>query len=94
MTSNADIVVMSSKGQVVVPKGVRNAVDADIGTQFVVFGSGSTIILRKIEVPSFSQKELEKMVAQSEKKLKQAGFVTEQSRRNLVEEAIAQTRKR
>lgn len=94
MASNADVVVMSSKGQVVVPKGVRNAVEADIGTQFVVFGSGSTIILRKIEVPNFSQKELEKMVAQSERKLRQAGFVTEQSRRNLVEEAIAQTRKR
>ena len=94
MASNADVVVMSSKGQVVVPKGVRNAVEADVGTQFVVFGSGSTIVLKKIELPKFSQKELEKLVAQSERKLKQAGFVTEQSRRNLVEEAIEQTRQR
>ena len=40
-----------------------------------------------------SQKELEKLVAQSERKLKQAGFVTEDECRSLVREAIEQTRR-
>ncbi len=93
MKGKADIVVMSSKGQVVVPRAVRDAVEADSGTEFVVYGCGDTIVFKKIELPKFSQKELEKLVAQSERKLKQAGFVTEESLRSLVDEAIEQTRR-
>ncbi len=92
MKEKSDIVVMSSKGQVVVPRAVREAVEAVPGSEFVVFGSGDTIMLKKIALPTFSQKELEKMVAESERKLKAAGFVDEQSVRNLVEEAIEQSR--
>ena len=92
MKEKSDIVVMSSKGQVVVPRAVRDAVDAVPGTEFVVFGSGDTILLKKIALPAFSQKELEKMVAESERKLRAAGFVDEQSVRSLVEEAVSNTR--
>lgn len=93
MKGKADVVVMSSKGQVVVPRAVRDAVDAEAGTEFVVYGSGNVIVFKKIELPKFSQKELETLVAQSERKLRQAGFVSEESVRELVEEAIGQTRR-
>ena len=93
MAGKSDVVVMSSKGQVVVPRAVRAAVAAEAGTEFVVYGSGDTIVFKKIALPRFSQKELEKLVAQSERKLKQAGFVTEDDRRSLVQEVVEQTRK-
>lgn len=93
MAGKADVVTMSSKGQVVVPSAVRTAVAAQAGTEFVVYGSGDTIVFKKIALPKFSQKELEKLVAQSERKLKQAGFVSEDDRRNLVQEAVEQARK-
>ena len=94
MAGKADVVTMSSKGQIVVPSAVRAAVTAEAGTEFVVYGSGDTIVFKKIALPKFSQKELEKLVAQSERKLKQAGFVSEESIRSLVQEAVEQTRQR
>lgn len=94
MAGKADVVIMSSKGQVVVPSAVRAAVAAEAGTEFVVYGSGNTIVFKKIALPKFSQKELEKVVAQSERKLKQAGFLTEDSLRSLVQEAVEHTRQR
>ena len=93
MAGKTDVVIMSSKGQVVVPSAVRDAVAAQAGTEFVVYGSGDTIVFKKIALPKFSQKELEKLVAQSERKLKRAGFVTEDECRSLVREAIEQTRR-
>lgn len=94
MTGKSGIVVMSSKGQVVVPREIRKAIDAEAGTEFIVYGSGNTIVFRKIRLPTFQVKELEKIVAKNEKKLKQAGYMDEESVKKLVEEIVAETRKR
>ena len=45
------IVTMSSKGQIVVPKGLREELGMDSGTNFVIVGKDDTLILKKIEVP-------------------------------------------
>ena len=45
------IVVMSSKGQIVVPKELREEMHIDSGTNFVIFGKDDTLILKKIDVP-------------------------------------------
>jgi len=94
MVRTADVVVMSSKGQIVVPKAVRDAVEAHAGTEFIVYGRGDTIVFKKIQVPAFSQKELDQLVEQGEKKLRDAGFVDEESLRALVKEAVEKTRHR
>ncbi|HLD75757.1 MAG TPA: hypothetical protein VI874_01955 [Candidatus Norongarragalinales archaeon] len=93
MKNKLDVVVMSSKGQVVVPKAVRDAVDADVGSEFLVFGCENTIIFKKIVVTKFSKKDLEALVASSEKKLKKAGFASEDDVQALVTEAIADVRR-
>jgi len=46
-----EIVTMSSKGQIVVPKELREEMKIDSGTNFVIFGKDDTLILKKIEVP-------------------------------------------
>ena len=89
----AQVVVMSSKGQVVVPRSIRETVDAEAGTEFVVYGKGDTIVLKKILAPAFSQKELEKLVEESQRKLRQAGFATEKEVLKLVEEAVTEARR-
>ena len=47
----AGVVTMSSKGQIVVPKELREELRIDSGTNFVIFGKDDTLILKKIEMP-------------------------------------------
>jgi len=42
---------MSSKGQVVIPEEVRQALGLSAGSQFVVLGDGDVVILKKITPP-------------------------------------------
>lgn len=47
----SEIVTMSSKGQIVVPKELREEMNIDSGTNFVIFGKGDTLVLKKVDVP-------------------------------------------
>lgn len=42
---------MSSKGQIVIPKHLREELKIDTGTNFAIFGNDGTVILKKVEVP-------------------------------------------
>ena len=48
-----EITRMSSKGQIVIPQKLRNRMKLREGEKFVVLGSKETILLRKLEMPSF-----------------------------------------
>lgn len=48
----AELVTMSSKGQIVVPKDVREEFGFESGTNFAIFGKDDTIILKKVNVPT------------------------------------------
>ena len=48
----AEIITMSSKGQIVVPKDLRKQYGFDTGTNFAIFGADNTIILKKVNVPT------------------------------------------
>ncbi|MAE13604.1 AbrB family transcriptional regulator [Candidatus Woesearchaeota archaeon] len=43
---------MSSKGQIVIPRNIREDMDADEGTVFAVVGSKDSVVLKKIVTPS------------------------------------------
>ena len=43
---------MSSKGQIVVPKAIRQMLDLHEGEIFALFGENDTLILKRIEMPS------------------------------------------
>jgi AbrB family looped-hinge helix DNA binding protein len=47
-----EIVTMSSKGQVVIPKSIREQLDIDSGSNFAVFGDDDTIVLKRLKLPS------------------------------------------
>ncbi len=44
----AEMITMSSKGQIVVPKELREEMKIDEGTNFAIFGKDDTLILKKI----------------------------------------------
>lgn len=51
---NIEITSMSSRGQVVIPQSLRERLNIHEGEKFVVIGEDSTIVLKKLEMPSFS----------------------------------------
>ena len=48
----SELITMSSKGQIVIPKGLRKELGIGTGTNFAVFGEDDTLILKKINVPT------------------------------------------
>ena len=47
-----EIIKMSSKGQVVIPRSIREEMHADEGTVFAVIGSEDSVVLKKMIMPS------------------------------------------
>ena len=47
-----EIITMSSKGQIVVPKDLREELDIGTGSNFAIFGKDDTLVLKRVEVPS------------------------------------------
>ena len=50
----AMITSMSTRGQIVLPKKIRTALDLDAGTQFIVFWDQGNILLKPITEPELS----------------------------------------
>ncbi len=51
---NIEITSISSRGQIVIPQALRNKMRIHEGEKFVVIGENNTIVLKKLEMPSFS----------------------------------------
>ena len=50
---NIEITSISSRGQVVIPQSLRDKMKIIEGEKFAVIGEKDTIVLRKLEMPSF-----------------------------------------
>lgn len=46
---------LSSKGQVVIPEGIRTALGLEVGARFVVLSDGDVVILKRIDAPTRSE---------------------------------------
>ena len=67
---------MSSRGQVVIPREIREEMHAKEGTLFAIIGGKDTIVLKKIETPSKNIliKELELIAKEGRKRLERKGI--------------------
>jgi AbrB family looped-hinge helix DNA binding protein len=63
---------MSSKGQVVIPEAIRNQLNLQEGTQFVVVGEGDVLILKTISAPDLNS--FDTLIQQARKQAKSAGM--------------------
>ena len=67
---------LSSKGQIVVPKGVRELMHLEEGEVFVVFGEDDTIILKRMDLPS--KAEFKRLLKWGEEFAKKKGITQEE----------------
>ena len=81
-----EITSMSSRGQVVIPQDVRSRMNLQEGEKFIVIGEHNTIVLKKIEPPSF--KNFDKLLEKTRKFAKEKGITPKD-----VEEAIKRARR-
>lgn len=51
----SDITAVSSKGQVVLPKAMRDSLQIEAGTRLMVISDGTSIILKPIPKPDLSE---------------------------------------
>ena len=63
---------MSSKGQVVIPEEVRNALGLKTGSKFVVVGEGDVVILKMINPPSMS--DFDDIIQEARRQARQPGM--------------------
>ena len=82
-----EITSVSSRGQVVIPQSLRDKMKIHEGEKFVVIGEDNTIILKKLEMPSFSG--IDKLLKKTRDFAKKKGIKEPD-----VENAIKQTRKK
>lgn len=82
-----ETVRMSSKGQIVIPSGIREDLDVGEGSIFAVIGSKDSLILKKIEMPSKEQliKDIENIAKEGRKRAKKLG-IKESDVPNMVHE--------
>jgi len=80
-----EITSVSSRGQVVIPQGLRDKMKIHTGEKFVVIGEGNTIVLKKLEMPSF--RGIDKLLKKTRDFAKKKGI-----KESDVKSAIKQTR--
>jgi len=66
---------LSSKGQIVVPKALREMLGLKTGEIFAVYGKGDVIILKRIKLPT--EKEFDKLLRWGEEFAKKRGIKRE-----------------
>ena len=78
---------MSTKGQVVIPEGIRKLVGIEAGSKMMVVTDGANVMLKPIATPDMS--EFEKMAKASRQYARRGGL-----KKSDVKKAIEQVRRR
>lgn len=83
---HVEVTTLSSRGQVVIPQGLRESFALKEGAKFVVYGDANTIILKRLSPPS--PEEFKLLLAKTHRIAKKAGI----KRRDLAK-AVKNVRK-
>ena len=76
---------MSSKGQVVIPEGIRKRLGLKAGAHFVVIGDKDVVILKAISPPSME--DFDALISEARKKARKTGL-----KRSAITAAIEKVR--
>lgn len=71
-----ETIKMSSKGQIVIPRNVREEINASEGTIFAVVNGKDSVILKKVATPSKDEliKDLENIAKEGRKRADRLGI--------------------
>jgi len=74
MTEELEVTIMSEKGQVVIPKSIREELEIKPKTKLLVYGKGDTIIMKKLQLPDLKKEweDIFKLMDKKELKLSNA----------------------
>ena len=86
MMSEVVLTKMSSKGQIVIPKVLRELLDLKEGDVFAMLGDDDTILMKRVRMPS--KEDFERVLAAGRKHAKEKGITRED-----VQKAIEDVRK-
>lgn len=67
---------MSSKGQVVIPEDIRQRLELDPGTQFIVLGEDDVVVLKMVRPPSLG--DFDRLIKKAKKQARAAGLTRAQ----------------
>jgi len=84
-----DIVVVSSKGQVVIPIAIRERLSIGPKTKLLVYGHDDGLIMKKLKVQDSSAEELKEMYEKVDARIARYGELSEDE----IDEIIQRHRK-
>lgn len=83
-----EMIKMSSKGQIVIPQGIRAEICASEGTMFAVISGRDSIVLKKVATPSKEELICElKEIAKEGRKRLEARSIKESDISSIVEKS-------
>ena len=83
---NAQVVTVSTKGQIAIPASMRRDLDIDAGDKLVAYTSGDVIMLKVLKIPKLD--EFEQALNEAQEWAKDFGYVESD-----VNDIIKETRK-
>ena len=81
-----DVTAISSKGQVVIPKNIRDSLELMPGTRMIIFTDGNNILLKPLEQPNIN--EFRDLMDSANQWAKDVGMTSDD-----IDEAIKNVRK-
>ncbi|HZW54843.1 MAG TPA: AbrB/MazE/SpoVT family DNA-binding domain-containing protein [Nitrososphaerales archaeon] len=88
-----DVIVVSDKGQVVIPAHLRNKLGLKPRSKLVAYGMNDTIVLKKLTLPD-TKKEMQALWREIDKKISKYGEITEDEIQRQIEEYRSEKKKR
>jgi AbrB family looped-hinge helix DNA binding protein len=85
----ADVTVVSGKGQVVIPQAIREKLRIGPKTKLLVYGYQDAVIMKKMEIPNVI-KDLEDLYRRVDQKVKKYGPLSDKE----INDIIHQSRKK
>ncbi len=82
---NAELTILSEKGQVVIPAKIRSKMGLKAKTKFLVYQCNDSVILRKFEEPDLS-KELEAMYKRIDERIAKHGEISNNGINQIIHE--------
>lgn len=89
----ADVTVVSSKGQVVIPRGVREKVGIKPKTKLLIYGYRDAVIMKKLKIPDV-EKNLEEMYRRIDRRIAKYGELSEDEIQAEIDKYRAEKRAR